>query len=98
MSIFAIGLSGLRAAQSGLFATSGNISNVGTPGYNRELVQLSENRAAGVLVNGVERQFNQFVATRLNAASGSLASFEAYHTQVKQIDNRSEEHTSELQS
>ncbi|MRJ42092.1 MULTISPECIES: flagellar hook-associated protein FlgK [Idiomarina] len=87
MSIFAIGLSGLRAAQSGLFATSGNISNVGTPGYNRELVQLSENRAAGVLVNGVERQFNQFVATRLNAASGSLASFEAYHTQVKQIDN-----------
>lgn len=87
MSIFSIGLSGLRAAQTGLYATSGNISNVNTPGYNRELVQLGENRSYGVLVNGVDRQFNQFVATRLNAASGSLASLETYHSQVRQIDN-----------
>ncbi|WP_216648951.1 flagellar basal body protein [Pseudidiomarina andamanensis] len=42
MSIFSIGLSGLRAAQTGLYATSGNISNVNTPGYNREIVQLGE--------------------------------------------------------
>ncbi|WP_404409323.1 flagellar hook-associated protein FlgK [Pseudidiomarina marina] len=87
MSIFSIGLSGLRAAQTGLYATSGNISNVNTPGYNREIVQLGENRTNGVLVNGVERQFNQFVATRLNASSGSLASLETYYSQVRQIDN-----------
>ena len=87
MSIFSIGLSGLRAAQSGLYTTSANISNVNTPGYNRELLQLSENRSYGVSVDGSERQFNQFVATRLNAASGSLASLDTYYSQVRQIDN-----------
>lgn len=87
MSIFSIGLSGLRAAQSGLYTTSGNISNVNTPGYNRELLQLGESRSSGVSVLGSQRQFNQFVATRLNAASGSLASLETYHSQVRQIDN-----------
>src|SRR5690554_26650 len=87
MSIFSIGLSGLRAAQSGLYTTSGNISNINTPGYNREILQLGENRTSGVMVNGIERQFNQFVATRLNAASGSLASLETYYSQVRQIDN-----------
>lgn len=87
MSIFSIGLSGLHAAQTALHATSGNISNVYTPGYNREVALLGENNGNGVKVNDVQRQFDQFVATRLNAASGSLASLEAYSTQLKQIDN-----------
>jgi len=87
MSIFSIGLSGLRAAQSGLYTTSGNISNINTPGYNREILQLGESRTSGVSVLGSQRQFNQFVATRLNAASGSLASLETYYSQVRQIDN-----------
>lgn len=87
MSIFSIGLSGLRAAQAGLYATSNNISNVNTDGYNRELVNLSENRMHGVEVDGITRQFNQFVATRLNAASGSYESLETYYSQVRQIDN-----------
>lgn len=87
MSIFSIGLSGLHAAQTALHATSGNISNVYTPGYNREMVLLGENNGNGVRVNDVQRQFNQFVATRLNAASGSLASLDTYGTQLRQIDN-----------
>src|SRR5690554_5956840 len=87
MSIFSIGLSGLRAAQSGLYTTSGNISNINTPGYNREILQLGESRTSGVSVLGSQRQFSQFVATRLNAASGSLASLDTYYGQVRQIDN-----------
>lgn len=87
MSIFSIGLSGLRAAQAGLMTTSNNISNVGTPGYNREVMQLSEQAGQGVTVNGIERQFNQMVANQLNAASGSLESLDTYHSQLKQIDN-----------
>ncbi|CAB0151040.1 Flagellar hook-associated protein 1 [Pseudidiomarina piscicola] len=87
MSIFSIGLSGIRAAQAGLYTTSNNISNVGTPGYNREILQLSENKAQGVQVDGMQRQFNQLVANRLNAASGSLESLDTYFTQLQQIDN-----------
>ncbi len=86
MSIFSIGLSGIRAAQAGLFATSGNISNINTPGFNREIVNLSESKASGVKVDSIERQFNQFVASRLNAAAGSYASLETYYSQVHQID------------
>lgn len=98
MSIFSIGLSGLRAAQAGLHTTSNNISNVGTDGYNREILQLSESRTSGVETDGIQRQFNQFVATRLNAASGSYASLETYYSQVRQIDNLLSDERSGLNS
>ena len=47
MSIYAIGLSGLNAAQNALNTTSNNIGNVNTAGYNREQVILGEARGAG---------------------------------------------------
>ncbi|RUO35831.1 flagellar hook-associated protein FlgK [Aliidiomarina sanyensis] len=88
MTIFNIGVSGLGAAQTALNATSNNISNVYTPGYNRELVLLSESRTGGgVQVTDVQRQFNAFVADRLNSSSGSLASLTTYKNQINQIDN-----------
>ncbi|RUO59043.1 flagellar hook-associated protein FlgK [Pseudidiomarina insulisalsae] len=87
MSIFAIGLSGLRAAQAGLYTTSNNISNVNTEGYHRELLTLQPARTSGVSVNAPERQFNQFITTRLNAAQSSLASLDTYASQVQQLDN-----------
>ncbi|MFY0989079.1 flagellar hook-associated protein FlgK [Halomonas sp. C05BenzN] len=88
MSIFSIGLSGLNAAQNALNTTSNNISNVYTPGYNRELVLLGESRAdGGVRVNDIQRQFNQYVADQLNAATSSSSALAAYQGQVSQIDN-----------
>lgn len=88
MSIFSTGLSGLNAAQNALNTTSNNISNVYTPGYNRELTILGEGRAGGgVQVNDIQRQFNQYVANQLNASKSSSSALESYHNQISQIDN-----------
>jgi len=87
MSIFSIGVTGLGAAQTALQSTSSNISNVHTPGYNREIVKFGENATGGVRINDVERQFNSFVASRLNSAQGSMTALQTYQSQVSQIDN-----------
>jgi len=88
MSIFSIGLSGLNAAQNALNTTSNNISNVYTPGYNREITVLNESRNnAGVRVADIERQFNTFVAAQLNNAKSQSTALETYNTQISQIDN-----------
>ncbi|QOR39224.1 flagellar hook-associated protein FlgK [Billgrantia diversa] len=87
-TIFSVGLSGLNAAQNALNTTSNNISNVYTPGYNRELTILGQNRAdAGVQVNDIQRQFNQYVASQLNAATSSSSALQTYENQISQIDN-----------
>lgn len=88
MSIFSIGLSGLNAAQNALNTTSNNISNVYTPGYNRELTLLSErNGSGGVTVEDIQRQFDSFVAGQLNRANSETSALSSYVTQVSQIDN-----------
>ena len=88
MSIYAIGLSGLNAAQNALNTTSNNIGNVNTAGYNREQVILGEARGdGGVRVDDVQRQFNQHVAGQLNAATSSSSALATQHQQVSQIDN-----------
>ncbi|MFW3614466.1 flagellar hook-associated protein FlgK [Billgrantia antri] len=86
--IFSVGLSGLNAAQNALNTTSNNISNVYTPGYNRELTILGQSRAdAGVQVNDIQRQFNHYVASQLNAATSSSSALKTYENQISQIDN-----------
>jgi flagellar hook-associated protein 1 FlgK len=86
--MFSIGLSGLNAAQNALNTTSNNISNVYTPGYNREITVLNESRNnAGVRVADIERQFNTFVAAQLNNAKSQSTALETYNTQISQIDN-----------
>lgn len=89
MSMFSIGLSGLNAAQNALTTTSNNISNVYTPGYNREITVLGEGSGGtqGVQVNDIERQFNQYVADQLNGAVSSSSALDAYQTQINQIDS-----------
>lgn len=49
-----IGTQGLDAAQAALATTSNNISNANTPGYTREVTQLSENQEdlSGGIVSG----------------------------------------------
>ncbi|MCQ4347297.1 flagellar hook-associated protein FlgK [Pseudomonas stutzeri] len=87
MSIFSIGVSGLQTAQTVLATTSNNISNVYTPGYNRQLAHVGERFAgAGVEVMNVERQFNQFVNAQLNRSQGAAGALGSYYAQVSQID------------
>lgn len=89
MSLFSTGLSGLNAAQVALQTAGTNVSNVYTPGYNRQVAQLGETLPAGggVQVNDVERQFNQYIASQLNAATSRSSALETYNTQASQIDN-----------
>lgn len=88
MSIYSIGVSGLNAAQSALYTTSNNISNVYTPGYNRELVILGENQhGGGVQVNDIQRQYDAFVAGQLNASTSASSALGIYQAQISQIDN-----------
>lgn len=87
MSIFSIGVSGLQTAQTVLATTSNNISNVYTPGYNRQLAHVGERFAgAGVEVVNVERQFNRFVNGQLNRSEGAAGALSSYYAQVSQID------------
>ncbi|GAB3390922.1 flagellar hook-associated protein FlgK [Azotobacter armeniacus] len=88
MSIFSIGISGLNAAQMALSTTSNNITNVYTDGYNRQTTLLGESGVGnGVQVNGVQRQFSQFVASQLNQATSNSSALDTYETQITQIDN-----------
>lgn len=89
MSIFSIGLSGLNAAQNALSTTSNNISNVYTPGYNRQITILGQGSASaqGVQVDDVQRQFNRYVADQLNAATSATSALETWQTQINQIDS-----------
>ncbi|ASK34806.1 flagellar hook-associated protein FlgK [Alcanivorax sp. N3-2A] len=88
MSIFSTGLSGLNAAQNALNTTSNNISNVYTPGYNRELIMLGENSVGGgVKVNDIQRQFDRYVAGQLNQANSKTSALNTYQVQISQIDN-----------
>ncbi len=88
MSIFSIGVSGLSAAQVALKTTSNNISNVYTPGYNRELTLLEDSTlAGGVEITAIQRQFDYFTANQLNQANSQLKSLESYEIQINQIDN-----------
>ncbi|MBL1270125.1 MAG: flagellar hook-associated protein FlgK [Halomonas sp.] len=87
MSMFTIGLSGLNAAQSALNTTSNNISNVYTPGYNREITILNESTSRGTRVEDIQRQFNTFVAEQLNNAKSQSSALDVYSNQVTQIDN-----------
>lgn len=88
MSIFSIGVSGLNTAQLVLSTTSNNITNVYTPGYNRQIALVDEGLVNnGVQVGGIQRQFSQFVAGQLNQASSASSALDAYNVQVGQIDS-----------
>lgn len=63
-SVLLSGLSGLRAAQTGLGVTSNNITNANTPGYVRAEVNLAPRaQVGGVEISSVRRAANQFLAT-----------------------------------
>lgn len=87
MSLFSIGLTGLHTANIALNTTGNNISNIYTPGYNRELTLLSQSNSGGVRVTDVQRQFDHFISSQLNTANSSLKSLEAYRGQISQIDS-----------
>ncbi|MEM1436518.1 MAG: flagellar hook-associated protein FlgK [Pseudomonadota bacterium] len=96
MSLFDIGVSGLRAQQAALTTTGQNITNASTPGYSRQRVALTA-EGAGVLgngfsearvqVSGVERIADALVTAQVRSDESLLSEMTTLVTQIDQVDS-----------
>lgn len=91
-SVFLSGLSGLRAAQTGISVASQNITNASTPGYVRAELTLSPNTqfgaGAGVNVTAITRAADRF----LSAASYFAGAANGAATARADVLNRAQAH------
>lgn len=96
MSFFSIGLSGLSVAQQNLLTTQHNIVNANTDGFTRQRVLQSVD--VGIMTGGgaigqgvrsatVERLYDQFIASKLNADQTMVKELDAYLNQATQLDD-----------
>ncbi|MFM2086214.1 MAG: hypothetical protein RLZZ237_1083 [Pseudomonadota bacterium] len=95
-NLLSIGKSGLLAAQVGLATTGHNITNANVDGYNRQVVLQQTSQAnnagygfvgTGTEVSQIKRQYDSFMSTQVNSAQANTSAFDAYYTQISQIDN-----------
>lgn len=103
--ILDIAVSGLATAQNQLLTTSHNISNAGTPGFNRQQVLLSTNTpqsggagfvGRGVHSSTVQRIYNQFLVSQSLQVQTQSQSLDTNYAQIQQLDNMFAEATSGL--
>jgi flagellar hook-associated protein 1 FlgK len=89
-------MSGLNAAQFALNTTGNNISNSGTAGYNRQIVNYAQQNSQftgmgylgqGVLVTDVSRVYDQFLSNQVNQAQTQYSQLNTYYQQISQINN-----------
>jgi flagellar hook-associated protein 1 FlgK len=73
----ATAMSGLRATQASLSLVSSNVANAETPGYVRKTVNqvagLSGDYGSSVLLNGVNRQLDQYLQTQVRTETSGAA-------------------------
>ena len=95
MSLIGIGLSALRAAQTGLATTGHNIANVNTPGFSRQQTILTPSNSLysgagyvgqGVTVSTVSRVYSDYLTQSLRDNTASSASASTFSTQVARVD------------
>ncbi|OUR72929.1 flagellar hook-associated protein FlgK [Methylophaga sp. 41_12_T18] len=96
MSLLNIGVSALTTTQASLATTSHNISNVNTEGYSRQRVdqvtytpnfQGTHYIGSGVTVGGVERIFNEFLATQVRTYTSQESQQDTFLTFASQVDD-----------
>ena len=89
-------VTGLLAFQRAIDATSQNISNVSTPGYSRQRVDLAARPAQmyangwvgnGVQVNTTARVYDEMIADQVRVASSSFSSLDSYTTFMNRVNN-----------
>lgn len=94
--LLSIGITGINASQANLFTASHNITNANTPGFNRQQAVVSSRDpqfsgagfyGQGVGVDGVRRQYDQFLSQQVLNASMRKEEFSAYHALAGQVDN-----------
>ena len=95
MSLFDIGVSGLRAQQTALATVGQNITNASTPGYTRQRVVLQAEQAGSigngfaatqVQIEGVERITDELASAQLRFDESQQAEMAALVTQIESVD------------
>lgn len=90
------GLSGLRAAQTGVDVTANNVANAGTAGYTRQRVELRARApydspvgqiGTGVEVTDIVRLRDTFLDNRVRVAMADATAHDARATVLGQLEN-----------
>lgn len=88
--------SGLLAYQRALATTGHNVSNVNTPGYSRQRIELETRTpltsTGGFIGNGVNivsiaRSYNEFINTQLRSTTATASELDMFRKLAGQIDN-----------
>jgi flagellar hook-associated protein 1 FlgK len=94
--ILGVGISGLLAFQRELATTGHNISNANTPGYSRQVVDLTAQNplpasngyiGTGVQVSSVQRNYDSFLTANVRSATASNSQLQQYYQLASQVDN-----------
>lgn len=89
-------VSGLLSFQRALTTTSHNISNVNTPGYSRQRVELDTRNpsllggnyvGSGVEITNIRRAYDQFITSNLRESTSSYSRLEKFTELASQIDD-----------
>ncbi|MDY6791212.1 MAG: flagellar hook-associated protein FlgK [Thermodesulfobacteriota bacterium] len=90
-----LGRGALLAHQQAISITGHNIANVNTPGYSRQRVNLSTNPGltsspgqigAGVKASDIQRIYDQFLGSQINAESYNLGKWEAQTSSLERVE------------
>ena len=107
MSLIGIGLSALRAAQTGLATTGHNIANVNTPGFSRQQAQLTPSNSLytgagyvgqGVTVASVRRVYSDYLTQSLRDSTATSARANTFAAEISRIDGYLTDSSSNLSS
>ncbi len=89
-------VSGLLSFQRALTTTSHNISNVNTPGYSRQRVELDTRNpslvggqyvGSGVEITSIRRSYDQFITSNLRESTSSHSRLQKFTELASQIDD-----------
>jgi len=90
-----LGRGALLAHQKAINITGHNIANVNTPGYSRQRVNLATNpgltsvpgqMGAGVNASDIQRIYDQFLGSQINAESYNLGKWEAQASSLERVE------------
>ena len=87
----AIAMSGLRATQASISLVGSNVANAETPGYVRKtVIQVAGTNGdygSSVLLNGVDRQLDQYLQTQLRTETSGAAYADIRSTFLANLQN-----------
>ncbi|OUS41504.1 flagellar hook-associated protein FlgK [Oleispira antarctica] len=94
--LLGIGISGLKAQQTALSVTGHNITNAGTEGYSRQVVNFNENTpqfiggvwtGSGVSVDSIKRVYDEFLTGQMQRDTSIFNEFDTLSLNASQIDS-----------